>query len=34
MVNDEKRELNPSGRQELKQLIDLYHGTKNVNKIS
>jgi len=34
MVNDETRELNPSGRQALKQLIDLYQDPKNVNKIS
>ena len=34
MVNDETRELNPSGRQALKQLIDVYQDPKNVNKIS
>ena len=34
MVNDETRELNPSGRQELKQLIDIYQDPKNVNKIA
>ena len=34
MVNDETRELNPSGRQALKQLIDVYQDPKSVNKIS
>ena len=34
MVNDETRELNPSGRQQLKQLIDYYQDTKNINKIA
>ena len=34
MVNDETRELNPSGRQVLKQLIDVYQDPKNVSKIS
>ena len=34
MVNDETRELNPSGRQALKQLIDVYQDPKNVSKIS
>ena len=33
-VNDETRELNPSGRQALKQLIDHYQDTKNINKIA
>ena len=34
MVNDETRELNPSGRQALKQLIDTYQEPKNINKIA
>ena len=34
MVNDETRELNPSGRQSLKQLIDVYQEPKNINKIA
>ena len=34
MVNDETRELNPSGRQSLKQLIDTYQEPKNINKIA
>ena len=34
MVNDETRELNPSGRQSLKQLIDAYQEPKNINKIA
>ena len=34
MVNDETRELNPSGRQALKQLIEVYQDPKNVSKIS
>ena len=34
MVNDETRELNPSGRQSLKQLIDVYQDPKNVSKIA
>ena len=34
MVNDETRELNPSGRQALKQLIDVYQDPTNVSKIS
>jgi hypothetical protein len=34
MVNDETRELNPSGRQALKQLIDIYQDPQNVSKIS
>ena len=33
-VNDETRELNPSGRQALKQLIDHYQDPKNINKIA
>ena len=34
MVNDETRELNPSGRQALKQLIDVYQDPKNMNRLS
>ena len=34
MVNDETRELNPTGRQSLKQLIDIYQEPKNINKIA
>ena len=34
MVNDETRELNPSGRQALKQLIDTYQDPKNINRLS
>ena len=34
MVNDETRELNPSGRQSLKQLIDVYQDPKNISKIA
>ena len=34
MINDETRELNPSGRQALKQLVDSYQDPKNINKIS
>ena len=34
MVNDETRELNPTGRQALKQLIDIYQEPKNINKIA
>ena len=34
MVNDETRELNPSGRQALKQLIDVYQDPKNINRLS
>ena len=34
MVNDETRELNPSGRKQLKQLIDYYQNPKNINKIA
>ena len=33
MINDETRELNPSGRQALKQLIDAYQDPKNLDKI-
>ena len=33
-VNDETRELNPSGRQALKQLIDVYQDPKNISKIA
>ena len=34
MVNDETRELNPSGRQALKLLIDVYQDPKNMNRLS
>ena len=34
MVNDETRELNPTGRQALKALIDKFQDPKNVNKVS
>ena len=34
MVNDETRELNPSGRQALKQIVDTYQNPKNINKIA
>ena len=34
MVNDETRELNPSGRQALKQLIDTYQDPKNISKLA
>ena len=34
IVNDETRELNPSGRQSLKQLIDVYQDPKNISKIA
>ena len=34
MVNDETRELNPSGRQALKELVNKYQDIKNINKIS
>ena len=34
MVNDETRELNPSGRQQLKQLIDFYQDPKRMSKIA
>ena len=34
MVNDETRELNPSGRQALKALVDSYQEVKNKNKIA
>ena len=32
MINDETRELNPSGRQALKQLIDAYQNPNNLDK--
>ena len=31
MVNDEIKELNQSGKQELKQLIDTYQDPKEMN---
>ena len=34
MVNDETRELNPSGRQQLKSLIENYQNPANINKIA
>ena len=34
MVNDETRELNPTGRQALKDLINKYQDLSNVNKIA
>ena len=34
MVNDETRELNPNGRQALKELVNKYQDIKNINKIS
>ena len=34
MINDETKELTPSGRQELKQIIDFYQDPKNANSIS
>lgn len=34
MVNDETRELNPSGRQALKDLVTKYQDQKNINKIA
>lgn len=34
MVNDETRELNPAGRQALKELINKYQDVKNINKIA
>ena len=34
MVNDETRELNPSGRQQLKGLIENYQNPSNINKIA
>ena len=33
-VNDETRELNPSGRQQLKGLIENYQNPSNINKIA
>jgi len=33
MINDETRELNPGGRQALKQLIDAYQDPKKLDKI-
>ena len=34
MVNDETRELNPSGRQALKELVNKYQDIKNISKIA
>lgn len=34
MVNDETKELNPQGRQAIKQLVDQYQDQKNFNKIA
>ena len=34
MVNDETRELNPNGRQALKELVNKYQDIKNINKIA
>ena len=34
MVNDETKELNPSGRQALKELVNKYQDIKNINKIA
>ena len=34
MINDETRELNPSGRQALKELVNKYQDIKNINKIA
>ena len=34
MVNDETRELNPNGRQALKDLVNKYQDIKNINKIA
>ena len=34
MVNDETRELNPEGRQALKDLVNKYQDIKNINKIA
>ena len=34
MVNDETRELNPTGRQQLKSLIENYQNPANINKIA
>lgn len=34
MINDETNELNPQGRQELKDLVDKYQDQRNFNKIA
>ena len=34
MINDETGELNPSGRQALKELVNKYQDTKSINKIA
>ena len=34
MINDETRELNPTGRQTLKDLVNKYQDIKNINKIA
>ena len=34
MINDETRELNPSGRQALKELVNKYQDIKSINKIA
>ena len=34
MVNDETRELNPNGRQALKELVNKYQDIKSINKIA
>ena len=33
MINDETKELNPNGRQALKELVNKYQDIKNINKI-
>ena len=34
MINDETKELNPTGRQALKDLVNKYQDIKNINKIA
>ena len=34
MINDETQELNPTGRQALKDLVDKYQDIKNISKIA
>ena len=34
MINDETKELNPTGRQALKELVNKYQDIKNINKIA
>ena len=34
MINDETKELNPTGRQALKDLVNKYQDVKNINKIA